>query len=87
MPLKNAQVDAGGGGSHTMADFLKRAEDQGIRFVNVSPVREDLEGVPSAEWIPIRPGTDTAMILAMAHVIASEGKADQLVPRCILRWL
>jgi biotin/methionine sulfoxide reductase len=77
MPLKNAQVDSGGGGSHTMADFLKRAEDQGIRFVNVSPVREDLEGVPSAEWIPIHPGTDTAMILAMAHVIASEGKADR----------
>ncbi len=77
MPLKNAQVDSGGGGSHTMADFLKRAEGQGIRFVNVSPVREDLEGVPSAEWIPIRPGTDTAMILAMAHEIASEGKANR----------
>ena len=77
MPLKNAQVDSGGGGSHKMSDFLQRAEASGIRFVNISPVWEDLEGVSNAEWIPIRPGTDTAMILAMGHVLITEGKVDR----------
>ena len=68
MPLKNAQVDAGGGGAHRMADFLTEACEKGIRFINISPVREDLDGVPTAEWLPIRPGTDTALILAMAQM-------------------
>lgn len=76
-PLKNAQVDAGGGGAHRTADFLKEAAAKGVRFVNVSPIREDLAGVADAEWIPIRPGTDTAMLLAMAHVLIDSGKADR----------
>lgn len=77
MPLKNGQVDAGGGGAHRAADFLKRATEKGIRFINISPIREDLEGVPTAEWIPIRPGTDTALLLAMAHVLIAEDKLDR----------
>lgn len=76
MPLKNSQVDSGGGGAHRTRDFLKEAEAKGIRFVNISPIREDLAGVSNQEWIQIRPGTDTAMILAMAHVLFAEGKAD-----------
>lgn len=77
MPLKNAQVDAGGAGAHQMGAFLEEAVAKGIRFVNISPIREDLEGASAAEWIPIRPGTDTAMILAMAHVLIQAGKADR----------
>lgn len=76
MPLKNAQVDAGGAGGHMMAGFLEEATAKGIRFVNISPIREDLEGAAEAEWIPIRPGTDVAMILAMAHELIAAGKAD-----------
>ncbi len=77
MPLKNAQVDAGGAGAHRMSNFLKEATEKGIRFVNLSPIREDLEGAPGAEWIPIRPGTDTALILAMAHTLIEAGKVDK----------
>lgn len=83
VPLKNAQVDAGGGGAHRVGEFLQAASDKGIRIVNISPVREDLEGAPTAEWLPIRPGTDTALILAMAHVLISEGKVDRgFLARC-----
>ncbi len=77
MPLKNAQVDSGGGGSHRMAEFIDQAVAKGIRFVNISPVREDMEGAANAVWLPIRPGTDTAMILAMAHVLIEAGKVDR----------
>ena len=76
MPLKNAQVDAGGNGTHRMANFLNQATAKGIRFVNISPLREDLEGAANSEWIPIRPNTDTALILAMAYVLIEAGQAD-----------
>lgn len=83
MPLKNAQVDAGGGGAHRMQDFLKSMSEKGIRLINISPVREDLEGASTIEWLPIRPGTDTALILAMAHVLIETGKVDRaFLARC-----
>lgn len=31
----------------------------------------------ATEWIPVRPGTDMAVILAMCHVIVDEGLADE----------
>jgi len=77
MPLKNAQVDAGGGGAHKMRDFMAEAVARGIKFVNISPIREDLDGIETAEWMPIRPGTDTALIMALAHVLIGAGKADK----------
>lgn len=87
MPLKNAQVDAGGAGAHKMAAFLDEAVRKGIRFVNISPLREDLEGAPGAEWLPIRPGTDTAMILAMAQALIEAGKVDHdFLKRCCMGY-
>jgi anaerobic selenocysteine-containing dehydrogenase len=29
------------------------------------------------EWLPIRPGTDAALVLAMIHVVIKEGLIDQ----------
>ncbi|MBW2147692.1 MAG: molybdopterin-dependent oxidoreductase [Deltaproteobacteria bacterium] len=37
----------------------------------------------STEWIPIKSGTDTAVILAMAHVIVEEGLYDE---KFITKW-
>src|SRR5262249_7911980 len=30
-----------------------------------------------AQWIPIRPNTDTALMLAMAHTLLQDGRADE----------
>jgi len=67
VPVKNAQVGQGGASFHRVADGLAALARAGCRFVNFSPVRSDLS-VPDAalEWIPIRPGTDTAVMLALA---------------------
>ncbi|MEO6626341.1 MAG: molybdopterin-dependent oxidoreductase, partial [Burkholderiaceae bacterium] len=72
VPAKNAQVSSGGAGEHLVPDSLKRMARAGVRFVNVSPVRNDIETGGEVEWIPIRPNTDTAMLLAMAHTLHQE---------------
>ena len=76
IPQKNLHVAMGGVGSHTAPDQIAAAAANGVEFVNVSPVRSDLTGSVNAEWLPIRPNTDTALILALCHTLASEHLAD-----------
>ncbi len=68
--MKNGQVTSGGAGAHVMEKWLRRAKDAGIDFVVVSPNRGDVPDFLAAQWVPIRPNTDTAMMLAMAHTLA-----------------
>ncbi len=57
--------------------FLARVREQGTPIVAVDPRFTDSVATFADQWIPIRPGTDTAMLLAMAHVIISENLQDQ----------
>jgi anaerobic dimethyl sulfoxide reductase subunit A len=56
--------------------FIKLARQNGARVVCIDP-RHTLSAAALAdEWIPIRPGTDTAMMSAMAYVMLTEGLYD-----------
>ncbi|WP_394792513.1 molybdopterin guanine dinucleotide-containing S/N-oxide reductase [Rhodoferax sp.] len=77
LPLKNGQVSPGGASDHQLRASLARMAQGGTRFVNISPVRADLDGVPDAEWLPIKPGSDTALMLALAQVWLAEGLYDR----------
>ena len=52
--------------------WLDKMQANGTRFINISPVRNDLSAVPDAEWLAIRPGTDTALLLALSYVLIAE---------------
>ena len=73
IPLKNAQVNGGGIGRHVTRD----CRDKGVRFVNVSPLRDDAEAFLGADWLPIRPNTDSALMLGLAHTLLVEGREDR----------
>jgi biotin/methionine sulfoxide reductase len=82
LALKNAQVTSGGAGVHSLETWLRRAKDAGIEFVSISPLKSDAPGFVAAQWVPIRPNTDTALMLAMAHTLLTEGRYNaQFVAR------
>lgn len=75
--MKNNQVNAGGIGSHTARAQLEKIRDAGVEIINVSPIRDDTGDFLDARWLPIRPGTDVALMLGMMHTLFSEGLHDQ----------
>lgn len=87
VPEKNAQVAAGGSGRHRVRQGLARMAKAGVRFVNISPVRDNLMTGGPVEWIPIRPNTDTALMLAMAYVIRQDDRFDRtFIDRCTVGY-
>jgi len=85
IPMKNAQVQNGGMGRHTLRGWLDQARDRGTRFVNISPIRDDLANELDAEWLAPLPGTDVAVMLALMHTLTIEGLSDEsfLASHCI----
>ncbi|MGA7487526.1 MAG: molybdopterin-dependent oxidoreductase, partial [Xanthobacteraceae bacterium] len=76
LATRNGQVTSGGAGAHSMETWLRRAKDAGIAFVSISPLNSDAPAFLGAKWIPIRPNTDTALMLAMAHTLVDEERYD-----------
>ncbi|WP_417522605.1 molybdopterin-dependent oxidoreductase [Marinovum sp.] len=76
MALRNTQVSDGGVARHRMTANLEACVGNGVSFVNVSPLRSDAAEVLNAEWLPARPGSDTALMMGLAHTLLTEGLHD-----------
>jgi len=63
-------------GTNTMHHLIK-ARENGARVIAIDPRYHDTAATVADEWIPIYPSTDTAMMVAMAHVMIKEGLYDQ----------
>ncbi len=57
--------------------FVRLARERGARTVCIDPRMTPSAVSLADEWVPIRPGTDTAMMSAMAYVMISEGLVDR----------
>jgi len=56
---------------------LARAKEGGTKFISIDPRYTDSAATFADQWIPIRPGTDVAVLGAMAYVIIKENLHDQ----------
>jgi len=64
------------------ARSLLAARERGARIVSIKPSAEPDTGMADV-WMPIRPGTDAALALAMLHVVIREDLVDH---RFIREW-
>ncbi len=55
---------------------LAHFKKNGGRFISINPVRTGYSAIAD-EWIPIRPGTDGALFMALNHVLIKEGLFDR----------
>ena len=77
VPLKNAQVSSSGAGRHRARAGLTALGAAGARIINIGPVGDNLEGGDGVEWIALRPNTDTALMLALAHTVLHDSRFDR----------
>ncbi|MCU4181841.1 molybdopterin guanine dinucleotide-containing S/N-oxide reductase [Bosea sp. BH3] len=76
-PHRNAQVGSGGISRHRLREEMAACRRAGAEFVSVSPIRDDALAECDAQWLAPRPGSDTALMLAIAHVLITEGLHDE----------
>ncbi|MBF0325435.1 molybdopterin oxidoreductase family protein [Magnetospirillum moscoviense] len=62
--------------SNPMKVELSKFKRGGGRFIAVNPVRTGYAAIAD-EWVPIRPGTDGALLLALIHEIIDKGLFDR----------
>lgn len=81
--LTNAQVEAGGTGSHRAVGWLEASQTNGVRIVVLSPAKSDCPVGENVTHIPLRPNTDVAVILALCHTLLVNKTLDQsFLNRC-----
>jgi len=57
--------------------YLAQAREAGTKIVCVDPRHTESAATLASEWIPIRPGSDAAALIAMAYVMVKENLHDQ----------
>lgn len=62
--------------SNPMKIELAKFKRAGGRFISVNPIRTGYSAIAD-EWVPIKPGTDGALILAIIHEIVKTGLYDR----------
>lgn len=63
-------------GSNPMKIALSKFKRNGGRFISINPVRTGYSAIAD-EWVPIKPGTDGALMLALIHEIIKLGLYDR----------
>jgi anaerobic dimethyl sulfoxide reductase subunit A len=60
-----------------MEAHIREAKARGVEVIVVDPRRTTTAKTLGTQWIPVRPGTDTALMLAVLHVLIEEGLIER----------
>lgn len=70
-----AETRMSGGGS--IRDLVVSKQKSRVRIIVIDPRHTDTAAAFADEWIPIRPGTDAALVSGLAYVLITENLVDQ----------
>jgi anaerobic selenocysteine-containing dehydrogenase len=62
--------------SNPLKTALSKFKRQGGKFISINPVRTGYSAIAD-EWVPIKPGTDGALFLALINEIIKQGLYDR----------
>ena len=62
---------------HTTYEYLPKLKAKGTRVVSIDPRITDTAAYLGADWIALRPNTDTALMLALMHTLYTEKLYDE----------
>ena len=65
------------GPAHAFAWYIKMARERGVPVIIIDPRYSMAVRSLADQWIPIKPGTDTAMLMALAYVLLRSGTYDK----------
>jgi len=83
----NTEVTYGGQGTHHTQDWMQKACENGTEFLNIGPIRDDIDPQMNSRWQPIRPGTDVALMLACIHTLLVGDRVDnEFINTCVHGW-
>ncbi|TDQ49967.1 molybdopterin-dependent oxidoreductase [Actinorugispora endophytica] len=74
--VSNTWTASGGRAARTAEPGMRAAARAGTEIVSISPLRDDTAAGLGARWLSAEPGTDTAILLALIHVLVTDSLAD-----------
>lgn len=77
LPRRSVQINPGGVGAHVNGHWQDKCAEAGVEFTVVTPSYKDSGSKLNAEWMPIRPNTDVALMLALCHTMLVEDRYDK----------
>jgi biotin/methionine sulfoxide reductase len=75
--MKNTQINSGGIGDHSARRQLQGMREAGVDVVCISPTRDDIADFIEADWWPVRPNADVALMLGLAYTLHTENLHDK----------
>ncbi|GAA8321679.1 molybdopterin guanine dinucleotide-containing S/N-oxide reductase [Helicobacter pylori] len=63
--------------NHVNDSYYPKYKRAGIKFISIDPIYTETAQAFSAEWIPIRPNTDVALMLGMMHHLYTSDQYDK----------
>ncbi|MEM6371860.1 MAG: molybdopterin-dependent oxidoreductase [Pseudomonadota bacterium] len=73
LSARTGQITSAGTSRHEVGPWIAELNNAGVRIITIAPER----GEARDDWMAIKPGTDTALILALIHEILRLGREDR----------
>ena len=64
--------------------YIREARSRGVEVMVIDPRRSRSVKTLGTQWIPVLPGTDTALMMAVLHVLLEEDLIDWAFVRKVM---